>query len=98
MTRREEIFELLKNSPMSAQQIAFYFKCTLNEIEEALMHLAKSVRPAYELRMYPAKCVHCGFVFKERSRIRKPSKCPKCKSERIDAPLFFIEPVKKEKK
>jgi len=98
VTKREEIFELLKNNAMSAQQIAFYFKCPIEDIEQDLHHLAKSVRPAYELRMFPAHCESCEFVFKERSKIRKPSKCPKCRNERIIPPLFKIEPLGKKKK
>jgi hypothetical protein len=91
MTRREEIFEMLKNEAVSAQELASYFRCTLKEIEDDLQHIAKSVRPAFELRMYPAVCRSCGFVFRERTKIRKPSRCPKCKSESIDFPKFRIE-------
>ncbi|MBW3017363.1 hypothetical protein KY316_03235, partial [Candidatus Woesearchaeota archaeon] len=90
-TRREEIFELLKKGRMSAQDIANMFGCILSDIEEDLMHLAKSVRPRYELRMFPAQCKDCGFVYKERSKVKKPSKCPRCRSESISPPLFKIE-------
>jgi len=38
-----------------------------------------------------AQCKKCEFKFEERSKIRKPSKCPKCKSEWIMAPLFSIK-------
>jgi len=98
MTRRTEIIEMLKKEAISAQELANIYKITAKEIEEDLQHIAKSVRPDFELVMYPAKCQHCGFIFKERSRIKKPSRCPKCKKESIDPPLFKIEPVQKKRK
>jgi hypothetical protein len=91
MTRREEIIEILKAEAVSAQELANYFRCIVKEIEDDLRHIAKSVRPDYELKMYPAVCRSCGFVFRERSRIKKPSKCPKCRSESIEFPKFRIE-------
>ena len=91
MTRRDEIFGILKKEKRSAQELANLFKVELKEIIEDLKHIAKSVRPEYELRMHPAHCKRCDFVFKERSKIKTPTKCPRCKSEWIQAPLFFIE-------
>jgi hypothetical protein len=41
-------------------------------------------------------CVHCqscGFTFRDRSRLETPSRCPRCKRERIDEPLFRIESI-----
>ena len=95
MTRRTEIIEMLKKEALSAQEICTIYRVILSEIEEDLEHIAKSVRPEFELRMYPAVCRSCGFVFKERSKIKRPSKCPKCKSESIDFPFFKIEAAKK---
>jgi predicted Zn-ribbon and HTH transcriptional regulator len=91
MTRREEIFEILKKERKSAQALANFFKTELVEIVEDLQHLAKSVRPTFDLRMIPACCLKCGFVFRERDKIKAPTKCPRCRSEWIQAPLFFIE-------
>ena len=90
MTRREEIIEILKKQEISAQELANMFRVIVKEIEEDLQHIAKSVRPDFELVMYPAACKNCGFVFKERSRIKKPSRCPKCKKEAIEFPKFRI--------
>jgi predicted Zn-ribbon and HTH transcriptional regulator len=94
MTRRTEIIEMLQKEAISAQEIANIYGVILPEIEEDLQHIAKTVLPDFELRMYPAVCKKCGFVFKERSRIKKPSKCPKCKGESIEFPKFKLEEVK----
>ncbi|MBW2995135.1 transcriptional regulator [Candidatus Woesearchaeota archaeon] len=94
MTRRTEIIEMLKKEAISAQELCTIYKVILSDIEEDLQHIAKTVKPEFELSMYPAVCKNCGFIFKERSKIRKPSKCPKCKSESIDFPKFKIEPAR----
>jgi hypothetical protein len=35
--------------------------------------------------------VACGFEFKERERAKRPSRCPRCSSERLTKPRFWIE-------
>ena len=90
MTRREQIIEILTKEEKSAQELANEFKVEMFEILEDLKHVKYSIKPK-KLLMRPAQCKKCGFVFEERSRVKKPSKCPKCKSEWIMAPLFSIE-------
>ena len=91
MTRREDIYDILKHEKRTAQELANIFKIELSEIVEDLKHLARSVRPVFDLRMYPARCLNCDFAFTDRAKVKAPTKCPKCKSEWIQAPLFFIE-------
>ena len=38
-----------------------------------------------------AQCEGCGFVFNKRNKLSKPSRCPSCKSERIEPPRFTID-------
>ena len=90
MTRREQIIEILAKEEKSAQQLANDFQVELFEILEDLKHIRYSIKPR-KLAMKPAQCKKCGFVFEERSRVKKPSKCPRCKSEWIMAPLFKID-------
>jgi transcriptional regulator len=40
------------------------------------------------LEVEPARCLACAFLFEERSRFTKPSRCPNCRSERISPPRF----------
>ncbi len=89
MTRREEIIEKLSKRAESAYQLANYYKVELKEILEDLDHMAKSTKPR-KLKQIPARCKHCGFIYKERSKVKKPSRCPRCRSERIQAQLFRI--------
>jgi len=89
-TRREQIYDLLKEKEWTAQELANHFKIELAEIIDDLDHLKRSIRPK-RIIMKPAFCKYCGFEFRERSRIKAPSKCPKCKKEWIRAPLLRIK-------
>lgn len=90
MTRRQQIIEILEQHKQTAQQLANCFQVELKGILEDLEHIEKSIKPK-KLKTKPAYCKSCNFVFKERGRVSKPSKCPKCKSEWIEAQMFFIE-------
>ena len=90
MTHRQQIIELLKQNKQTAQQLANYFQCELKEIIEDLQHIEKTIKPK-KLKIDPAYCRSCNFIFKERSKVSKPSKCPRCKSEWIEAQMFEIK-------
>ena len=90
MTRRQQIIEILQQNKQSAQQLANYFQTTVKDILEDLNHIEKSIKPK-KLKTEPAYCKKCSFVFKEREKVSKPSKCPRCRSEWIEAQMFFID-------
>ncbi len=90
MTRRQQIIEILQQNRQSAQQLANYFQTELKDVIEDLQHIGKSIKPR-KLKTAPAYCRKCNFVFKERRRISRPGRCPRCKSEWIEAQMFFIE-------
>ena len=66
------------------------FQVKFSEIESALEHVEKSVKPR-KIKIRPAGCRQCGFVFKDRTKFIPPSRCPKCKSEWIEEAAFKIE-------
>ena len=90
MTRRQQIIEILEKQKSTAQHLTNIFETTLKDILEDLEHIGKSIKPK-KLKTIPAYCKSCNFVFKERDRVSKPSKCPRCKSEWIEAQIFWIE-------
>jgi predicted Zn-ribbon and HTH transcriptional regulator len=90
LTEREQITELLKKEKYSIQQLANMFRAEVHRIEEDLQHIEKSIKPK-KLKREPAFCKHCGFVFKGRSKINVPSRCPKCKSEWVQGASYWIE-------
>jgi len=90
-TDRERIEELLKQEALSAREIAKRLDITVNEVLEDLRHVRKSTQSPFKFKIIPSRCNHCGFTFKERSKVKTPSKCPKCKSESIAEAMFKIE-------
>ena len=93
-TRRERIEETLgqTETPLTAQNL-----CDMLDIKsrslvyEDIEHITKSIRNKdKELLMSPASCGKCGFVFKTRTVAKRPSRCPKCRSEWILSPGFLI--------
>lgn len=90
MTRREEIEELLRQRPWTPKDLADYFGAPMNEIIEDLEHVRRSTQAPYLFKFQPPKCRDCAFLFKERSRMKNPSKCPKCRSESIEEGRYYI--------
>ncbi len=92
MTNREKIIELLMSTdhPLSAREIANAIGVTEREVLNDLKHVAKTVkRMGMRLYIVPARCKKCGYEF--RNEIKRPSKCPRCKSQWIEPPLFIIK-------
>ena len=93
MTHRQEIMKLLEKGPVSANSIANTFGLQIKAVLEDLNHIQKTLKTKSEKRLnvIPAHCKKCGFVFREKERIKMPSKCPRCKSEWLEKEKFFIE-------
>ncbi len=98
-TLRERIKHLLLESrePLSADEIARILGLGPRDkklVYEALSHIAKTIRREsgghLQLYMIPPQCLRCGYVFRDLKKPRRPSRCPRCKSERISPPRFFI--------
>lgn len=89
-TTRQMIVELLEQEQLSALDLSGELGVTEKEIFEHLEHIARSLKPTKRLAVEPAQCKSCGFQFKKRNRIKPPSRCPRCRSELIQRPLFCI--------
>jgi transcriptional regulator len=62
------------------------------ELPDALEKLKKTLSHSSEtLHQTAPRCVACGFEFEARTRARRPSRCPRCSSERLTKPRFWIE-------
>ena len=101
-TLRERIKNLLMNvkEPLTVDEIALELgveRENIKDIYEHLRHVAKTIRRESKgklaLFMLPPKCKNCGYVFKNLNKPRRPSKCPRCGSQRIDSPKFIISEV-----
>lgn len=86
-TIRQELIENLKERPHSLSDLSKAVGRSEKEIADQLSHIQKTV----SLKIDPASCIACGFEFHQRQRLKKPSRCPNCKSNRISNPVFYID-------
>jgi len=102
-SRREKIIEILKNnkSPLTVKDLAVLLGLEIKDAKtlyEDIKHAAKTLYRKSGGREYiamiPPKCIDCGYEFKKLNRLRKPSKCPRCRSERISPPSFLYVKTK----
>ena len=88
-TLRQEILEALVKEPFSLRELSKLFGLQEREVLGHLAHIARSAHPR-RLVMEPAVCNRCGFIFKKRERLSRPSRCPLCKEESITPPRYRI--------
>ena len=90
-TIRKQMIELLEKKEMSAREISQTIGIREKEIYTHLPHISRSVNAKREkLIIIPAECLGCGYVFEKRERFTRPSRCPQCKSEHIQNPIYRI--------
>jgi len=88
---RRDLIVLLQHHAMSVHEIATELGLPLKEVEADLQHLLRSLaHQPFRARIIPARCKKCGFVF-HGDKLHKPSRCPRCKGNWIDAPRIYIE-------
>ena len=92
-TVRQRMAELLTGSRLSSYQLAQLLGIAERQVEDHLAHVVKTVSRDRQKRfvLEPSACQDCGFVFRDRTRLTKPSRCPRCRSEGITAPRYGIE-------
>ena len=92
-TARQALLEALRSGPRTARELSADVSLPEREVVTHLEHLERSlVRADVELRIEPPRCLSCGFGFKKRERLGRPSRCPRCRSERLGVPRFWVEP------
>ena len=92
-TRRQRIVELLTAGPWGFEELRRELAVPVGYLENDLRHVDRSLRgEGRRLVVEPAGCDACGFTFegREAKRFHAPSRCPRCKSERIRDPRLSI--------
>ena len=91
-TLRKEMMTLLSVNEMSAKEISSAVGVGEKEVYTHLSHIARSVKhQRKKLIIKPAECLGCGYAFEKRRRFTRPSRCPICKSEHIQNPMYRID-------
>jgi len=94
-TIRHRIVSLLSAHPSTARHLSAELRIPEKEIYDHLEHIRKTMHTGtYRLIVQPATCEKCGFTFRKRERLKRPGKCPICRSESIADPLFTVVEAK----
>lgn len=95
--RHETVRESLRSTltgdaAYTARELSERIGVSERDVMAHLEHLGRGARGHGDrLVVEPARCGDCGFEFKKRERLSRPSRCPVCKSERVDAPRFRLQ-------
>lgn len=93
-TLRQSLLDELRGHPVTARDLAARLGLRERDVTPHLEHLERSVRARGErFTILPASCRGCGYEFEDRRALTRPSRCPRCRGERIEAPRFLIEPA-----
>ncbi|HEY5656448.1 MAG TPA: transcriptional regulator [Myxococcota bacterium] len=94
-TVRQRLARWLAKSEYSFEDLRVALEISARELEEELRHVQRSARgQGVRLAIVPPACRDCGFDFPGRLRkhLGPPSRCPRCRSHRIEPPRFRVGP------
>ncbi|MDJ0621941.1 MAG: transcriptional regulator [Desulfocapsaceae bacterium] len=88
-TIRQQIQELLREGEWTALELSQELSVQEREIYDHLQHVRKSLR-GEKLQVSPYHCRSCGYIFRKRERLDRPSRCPQCRESHIGVASFTI--------
>jgi predicted Zn-ribbon and HTH transcriptional regulator len=91
-TTRQRIADRLREGPATASDLGETLSLPTPVVYDHVEHVSRSVGDDgadEELLVAPPQCRDCGFGGFD-DPINEPSRCPECKSERIEEPAFVI--------
>jgi predicted Zn-ribbon and HTH transcriptional regulator len=87
---RKDLIPLLLEHAMTVSDIARFAEQSGKDTAADLDHLLQSLKHTeYKAVIEPAVCRKCGFEFGPE-KLRKPSRCPKCKSTWVTEPRIRL--------
>jgi len=91
-TIRQWMIALLSKEEMSSMELSQTIGIREKEVYEHLSHIARSVAAQRKkLIIRPFSCLGCGYVFQDRKRFTRPSRCPQCKGSHIKGARYQVE-------
>ncbi|HEY5626343.1 MAG TPA: hypothetical protein VIR79_00215 [Nitrospira sp.] len=92
-TPRQRIIDCLTGTRLASHQLAQMLGIPERQVEEHLAHVVKTIARDRSRRfvLEPSLCPDCGFVFRDRTRLTRPSRCPVCRGEGITPPRYGID-------
>jgi predicted Zn-ribbon and HTH transcriptional regulator len=90
-TIRQRIIDFLSNEEMTPRELSKALGIREKEVYEHLSHIARSLAAqGKKLNVQPYGCLGCGYVFQDRKRFTRPSRCPRCKLSHIQEATYRI--------
>ena len=97
LTIRQRLAQLLSEDEYTLRELSDILGLRIKELCDHMTHVQRSMGKDVTIYAQPPKCLNCDFVFKDRKRFTTPGRCPLCKSEKIEHPLFRIRKKGSEK-
>jgi predicted Zn-ribbon and HTH transcriptional regulator len=89
------IRQALSAESKTARDLSSELGVSEREVLRHLEHLERTLKESgAKLIIDPPACLACGFVFRKRGRLDRPSRCPVCRSERLSSARFRVEPAR----
>jgi transcriptional regulator len=91
-TVRQEIIDLLSmGEEHNARSISQIIRVSEKEVCDHLLHIDRSLAATQrKLLVIPARCLKCGYTFKDRVKFSKPARCPRCREEHLEDPRYQV--------
>lgn len=91
-TPRQAIVQALLGRELTAKELSAEVRLSEKDVLDHLEHIRRGLRDERDRKfvVVPARCLECGFSFGKRERLGAPGRCPICKSERVEPPLFSV--------
>ena len=96
LTRRQKLMKILKEYSFNID-----LRSLMRELEYSrkrilfndIMSITKTLNnEGLQLSISPASCKACGYIFYHKKTLLKiPSKCPKCREQRIEWPSIKVK-------
>ena len=91
LSLRHRIIALLRTREMDARELSRELGIKEKEVYDHLVHVERSAAAtSATFILTPSQCLLCGYVFEDRRRLTRPSRCPKCKRSKLQSPSFRV--------
>lgn len=89
---RQQIMDLLSEEELNALEISQAVGVGEKEVPGHLEHIIRTLgAEGKKLLVSPYTCLGCGYSFKDRKRLHRPGRCPRCKGSHIKMATYRIE-------
>ncbi len=92
MSIRKSMIELLSDYELNAIEISQDLSIREREVYDHLGHIKRTLAAkGQRLIITPYRCIGCGYVFRKRSRLDRPGRCPVCKEGHISMATYRVQ-------